>query len=423
VLEAINPKMENLKHQLLIKTNEFDLLRQEMVERSKSKFNEIDALKKQLAEAERNLAKYVEGQSLLNDTTSSISEDDKQSIGGKLEQIERMVRETRSEMKEYMSKSMIVSTTPSEVASSTMSSNDSRHMLDDRVIHSHLVLNQPDSDDIPSATSCSVNREASPVKKKFNQVIEGFKQIEDAPQIYRVDQKINFSQLDHPCRSSSSTPEMSALSPTIIENSIRNPLQRAQDTLSQFLPQLPGFSQSAPIKIVEEYHDRATTPIREQPRCEMPEPLVPEIVNSPINVCLGQEVASSDFSDLVNWARGNIASCNASLEQENVVEQIHNNIVFTDDGRTLTKEESRMESRLKCPICEETFDEDDVRDLEIHVDHHLATSLICPVCNVSFGMTNREAFERHVQEHFDNEEDTRGDFTSTRGNWSFLDFE
>ena len=48
VLEAINPKMENLKHQLVIKTNEFDLLRQEMVERSKSKFNEIDALKKQL---------------------------------------------------------------------------------------------------------------------------------------------------------------------------------------------------------------------------------------------------------------------------------------------------------------------------------------------------------------------------------------
>ena len=67
------------------------------------------------AEAERNLAKYVEGQSLLNDTTSSISEDDKQSIGVKLEQIERMVRETRSEMKEYMSKSMIVSTTSNQL--------------------------------------------------------------------------------------------------------------------------------------------------------------------------------------------------------------------------------------------------------------------------------------------------------------------
>ena len=186
----------------------------------------------------------------------------------------------------------------------------------------HLVLSQPDSDDIPTVeASSSVSRETSPLKKKFNQVIEGFKQIEDAPQTNRVDQKINFSQLDHPCsRSSSSTPEMREMSPTIIENSIRNPLQRAQDTLSQFLPQLPGisiidffyqdlfyvklnfilgFSQSAPVKIVEEYHDRATTPIREQPRGEMPEPLVPEIVNSPIR--LEQEVVSSDFSDLVNW--------------------------------------------------------------------------------------------------------------------------
>lgn len=185
-----------------------------------------------------------------------------------------------------------------------------------------MVLSQPDSDDIPTVeASSSVSRETSPLKKKFNQVIEGFKQIEDAPQTNRVDQKINFSQLDHPCsRSSSSTPEMREMSPTIIENSIRNPLQRAQDTLSQFLPQLPGisiidffyqdlfyvklnfilgFSQSAPVKIVEEYHDRATTPIREQPRGEMPEPLVPEIVNSPIR--LEQEVVSSDFSDLVNW--------------------------------------------------------------------------------------------------------------------------
>ena len=47
-LEAIKPEMENLRHQLGIKTNKFDLLRQEMVEQSKSKFNEIDALKKQL---------------------------------------------------------------------------------------------------------------------------------------------------------------------------------------------------------------------------------------------------------------------------------------------------------------------------------------------------------------------------------------
>ena len=96
-----------------------------------------------------------------------------------------------------------------------------------------MVLSQPDSDDIPTAEASSsvITRETSPLKKKFNQVIEGFKQIEDAPQTNRVDQKINFSQLEA-CRSSSSTPEMREMSPTIIENSIRNPLQRAQDTLS-----------------------------------------------------------------------------------------------------------------------------------------------------------------------------------------------
>merc|ERR1711879_834816 len=54
-----------------------------------------------------------------------------------------------------------------------------------------------------------------------------------------------------------------------------------------------------------------------------------------------------------------------------------------------------MESRLKCPICEETFDENDVRELEIHVDHHLATSLICPVCNLSFGMSTERPL-RHM---------------------------
>ena len=57
-LEAIKPEMENLRHQLGIKTNEFDLLRQEMVERSKSKFNEIDALKKQLVSWKENSVYY-----------------------------------------------------------------------------------------------------------------------------------------------------------------------------------------------------------------------------------------------------------------------------------------------------------------------------------------------------------------------------
>ena len=52
-----------------------------------------------------------------------------------------MIRDTRSEMKEYMSTSTIANSTTSaeplntSVASSMISSTDSRHMLDDNVIH------------------------------------------------------------------------------------------------------------------------------------------------------------------------------------------------------------------------------------------------------------------------------------------------
>ena len=67
-LKLKEAELETIGHKLEIKNNEFELLRQEMVERSKTKFNEIDALKKQLAEAERNLAKFVEGQNVLKET-------------------------------------------------------------------------------------------------------------------------------------------------------------------------------------------------------------------------------------------------------------------------------------------------------------------------------------------------------------------
>ena len=41
------------------KEREFEVLTQEMFKRSKSKFHEIDVLKKQLAEAERNLSRSI----------------------------------------------------------------------------------------------------------------------------------------------------------------------------------------------------------------------------------------------------------------------------------------------------------------------------------------------------------------------------
>ena len=78
-------------------------------------------------------------------------------------------------------------------------------------------------------------------------------------------------------------------------------------------------------------------------------------------------------------------------------------IVITDDGRTLTREESRLESRLKCPICNETFGNEEVRALELHVDQHLATSHFCPVCNASYPIVDKEAFESHVQVRVGNE--------------------
>ena len=118
-----------------------------MVERSKTKFNEIDALKKQLVEAERNLARYVEGHNLFKEdvSTEASSEEDKHSIEIKLEHIEKMVRDTRAEMKEFvMTKSTTGSSTcdvSSTASASTMTSTDSRHLLDDRVIQMVLVRN------------------------------------------------------------------------------------------------------------------------------------------------------------------------------------------------------------------------------------------------------------------------------------------
>ena len=55
------------------------------------------------------------------------------------------------------------------------------------------------------------------------------------------------------------------------------------------------------------------------------------------------------------------------------------------------------EARPKCPICDETFDVDDVKTLEMHVEAHLATNLYCPVCNASFGIDKRENYQNHVQ--------------------------
>ena len=58
------------------------------------------------------------------------------------------------------------------------------------------------------------------------------------------------------------------------------------------------------------------------------------------------------------------------------------------------------EARPKCPICDETFDVDDVKTLEMHVEAHLATNLYCPVCNAAFGIDKRQDYQNHVQVNF-----------------------
>ena len=54
-LDSSNDRAEKLEAELALKTKEFEVLSAELVNRSKSKFKEIDSLKKQLSEAERAL--------------------------------------------------------------------------------------------------------------------------------------------------------------------------------------------------------------------------------------------------------------------------------------------------------------------------------------------------------------------------------
>ena len=53
-----NSEIENLRNEVSLKQREFEVLSSELVTRSKSKFQQIDSLKKQLSDAERSLVKY-----------------------------------------------------------------------------------------------------------------------------------------------------------------------------------------------------------------------------------------------------------------------------------------------------------------------------------------------------------------------------
>ena len=105
--------------------------------------------------------------------------------------------------------------------------------------------------------------------------------------------------------------------------------------------------------------------------------------SAPIEEQPRSQEESDQFSDLVNWAKGSIVSTISS----------GNGVILTDDGRTLTEEESQP----KCPICSETFERDQVKALEIHIDGHLTSSLYCPLCNIAFDVSKRDQYQRHVE--------------------------
>merc|ERR1719233_1192898 len=56
---------------------------------------------------------------------------------------------------------------------------------------------------------------------------------------------------------------------------------------------------------------------------------------------------------------------------------------------------------LECPLCGETFLQNQVRDLESHVEgHDIENMLNCPVCNKLFDKSARVEYQIHIETHF-----------------------
>ena len=333
--EALKVEHEELKRKFNGREKEVEIMKQELYGSKTTKFREIDSLKKQLTEAERNLSKVAE--------SSDASDVSLNSLHSKVLDIERTVKQTQEEMRHYLGKSSEESSTRSGTdleSYTSVDTNDSRRLLESQVIHN--ALNEPDTE-----VSCQdqnqelekLGKMASPLKKRLSEVMEGFKELEDAPQ-------------NHGARPKIRTPE---------------PESNEQPSLFKLLPQISQsvFGGLLPVPQTEEQGDlqgpKPSAPIEEQPR---------------------SNEESDQFSDLVNWAKGSIVSSISS-----------NGVVLTDDGRTLTEEESKP----NCPICGETFKRDEVRALEIHIDGHLASSLYCPLCNIAFDVSKRDQYQQHVE--------------------------
>ena len=57
---------------------------------------------------------------------------------------------------------------------------------------------------------------------------------------------------------------------------------------------------------------------------------------------------------------------------------------------------------LNCPLCEETFPQNSLDELQAHVNNHIDTDTrSCPMCEARFGVEAPQSeYEAHVQEHF-----------------------
>jgi predicted transcriptional regulator len=239
-LEANNAlkytEIDELKQKLLLKEREFEILSQEMVNRSKTKFNEIDVLKKQLSDAERNLCKYVEAKE-----SSSMTHEDFPTMS---DEPIKSVRETQSEMREFMAKSSGTSSRmTSETASmSSMATTDSRRLLEDRVIQSHLGLNEPEQSDNEAneAAEDFEDESLSTPIRKLNDMMLGFKEIEDSPraQAYAGARpkvasyeavSVSTSPMGPPCAAATPTNSeavSASTSPMALTKSPKSPLER-----------------------------------------------------------------------------------------------------------------------------------------------------------------------------------------------------
>merc|ERR1711971_1382297 len=397
-----------------------------LLSKPKSEAETQTKTKDQIAKLDDHLTKKDGDMETYSLETCSLESAKESSVMSKLSEIEATVKQTQKEMQEFINFSQANSATQSETPSvrshnsstftdSSLTTNDSRRLMDYQVIQQ--ALHEPHVDHQPdTASTCAADLSGlSPLKRRLNQMMDGFREIEDSPKIQQV-------YTGTKPKSKESTPTnivstwVNSVIPTappineeaaaddVILDVVKttSPLiERSQNVLFKFLPQL---SQSV-FGNLEETMMLKPCSASATPEEATTERDIPIIVQEQPKNFVNED--QDQFTDLVNWQKASIVS---TVTEEG--------IVLTDDGRTMTEEEARP----KCPICEETFDVDDVKTLEMHVEAHLATNLYCPVCNAAFGIDKRQDYQNHVQEHFA-DTDTDDEPTQNTGNSWFMDFD